>query len=66
MGLSRDRNPRIGPGAPASTLVVKEQIVRFAEVQHLRQEVSVVGTRSTMKNQQLRGTRSTVFHPIKG
>src|ERR1700693_4472714 len=66
MGFPRDRTPRVCPGAPASTLVVKEQIVLLAEVQHLRQQIPVVGTRSTMKNQQLPGTWPTVLRPVKG
>src|SRR5450759_3536201 len=37
VGPPGDRNPRVGLGAAASPLVVKEQIVLLAQVEHLRQ-----------------------------
>jgi len=55
VGAPRDRNPRVRLRAPASLLVVKEQVIALSQVQHLRQQVTVVGARASVQNDQLWG-----------
>jgi hypothetical protein len=40
----------IGPGAPSASLVVEEDVVLLREVEHLRQQIVVMRTRSAVED----------------
>src|SRR6478672_4819177 len=66
VGLPGDGDARVCPRPSTTTLIVEEQIVFFGQVEHLGQQIAVIGARPTVQNYQLRRARRTVFHPVEG
>ena len=65
MGAPRYRIARVRLRPTASPLIVKEQVVPLAEVKHLREHVTVIGSRPSVQNDQLRRIGATVHRPVQ-